>query len=95
VVWDGQHDAVINIDPDHIFNDDFPVADIDDLMRKSSRATLHIPIRIANYFIEFLRQHGLSIDGRDQLEPRFEDLSVSSWLAAFGRQADGDEMVTT
>jgi Transglutaminase-like superfamily len=115
VVWDGQQDAVINIEPAHIFDDRFPIADIDDLLSKSSRASLHIPIRIANYFIEFLRQHGLSIGSRDQLEPRFdewmtltnprlyrlyqishfEDLSVSSWLEAFGRQAEGDEMVAT
>jgi hypothetical protein len=72
-VWNGRHDALPNPDPRHILNEYFPLANIDDLMYKPMRLRMQIRVRIGNYFIEFLRQHGFSIESPEQVEERFED----------------------
>jgi hypothetical protein len=79
VVWNGRHDALLNLDPRHIINDCFPLANIDELMCKPMRLRMQIPVRIGNCFIEFLRQQGLSIEKPEQVEERFDD-----WLRQAG-----------
>lgn len=73
VVWNGRHDALLNLDPRHILNDCFPLADIDELMSKSMRLRMQIVVWIGNYFIEFLRQQGSSIQSQEQVEERFDE----------------------
>src|SRR4051794_719202 len=73
VVWNGRHDALLNLDPRHIVNECFPLADIDELMSWSMRLRMQIPVRIGNYFIEFLREQGSSIQSPEQVEERFDD----------------------
>jgi transglutaminase-like putative cysteine protease len=73
VVWNGQEDALLNLDPRHIVDNCFPLADIDELMSKSMRLRLQIAVWIGNYFIEFLRQQGSSIQSHEQVEERFDD----------------------
>jgi transglutaminase-like putative cysteine protease len=75
VVWNGWDDALLNLDPRHIIEDRFPLADIDELMCKPMRLRMRIPVRIGNHFIEFLREQGLSIDNQEQVEERFD-----AWL---------------
>jgi hypothetical protein len=43
------------------------------LMSRSMRLRMQIPVRIGNYFIEFLRQQGSSIQSPEQVEERFDD----------------------
>jgi hypothetical protein len=73
VAWNGRHDALLNLDPRHIVNECFPLADIDELISRSMRLRMQIPVRIGNYFIEFLRQQGSSIQSPEQVEERFDD----------------------
>jgi Transglutaminase-like superfamily len=73
VVWNGRDDALLNLDPRHIIDDCFPLANIDDLMSKSMRLRMQIPMRVGNCFIEFLREQGLSVESQEQVEDRFDD----------------------
>ena len=71
VEWGGVSDAVLNLNPIHILNDKGPLHNIDHIISKKQRKALYIPVRIANLYIQFLRQHGSQIKSVEALEPAF------------------------
>jgi hypothetical protein len=89
VEWNGVSDAVLNIHPSHILSDKGPLHDIDRMIGKRQRRILHIPVKIANLYIDFLRLHGAKILTIEDLEPQFlkwlrkRDLKSYAWYHAF------------
>jgi ubiquinone/menaquinone biosynthesis C-methylase UbiE len=73
VEWDGRNDAVENLDPSHILSEKGPIANIDHMMRKKAKNGRGIVIRIANLYIEFLRDKAASAKNVDELETLFYD----------------------
>ena len=71
VEWNGISDAVLNLNPSHIISDTGPFADIDHIISKKQRKSIYIPVKIANYFIDFLRKHGSKINSIEMIEPTF------------------------
>ncbi len=54
--WDGKKDAIIPIDPKHIFSNQFPFANIDHIMKKAPKNAKGIKLSICNVFIKYLRE---------------------------------------
>ncbi|MFA6314788.1 MAG: transglutaminase family protein [Candidatus Paceibacterota bacterium] len=71
VEWDGNTDAMLNLDPDHILNDEGPIANIDHIIGKKMKYRRMIPVFIGNKYIQFLRERGKYIDSIDHLDPAF------------------------
>lgn len=71
VEWNGINDAVLNLNPSHIISDKGPFPNIDHIISKKQRKSIYIPIKIANFYIHFLRQHGSNIKNIEMLEPAF------------------------
>ncbi len=77
VRWDGYKDAVLNLHPDHVLDDQGPIADIDALMNRPMRLAMRVPVRIGNCYIEFLRQEGARFHRPADAEEHFKH-----WLRA-------------
>jgi transglutaminase-like putative cysteine protease len=77
VTWTGVGDALLNLDPAHILDDEYPLANIDAVMAKPMRFAMRVPVRIGNHFIEFLRDRASLIDDTTEVERHFEQ-----WLSA-------------
>jgi hypothetical protein len=71
VEWNGISDAILNLNPSHIISDNGPFDNIDHLISKRQRRSIFIPVRVANLYISFLRQHGSKIKTIEELEPAF------------------------
>jgi hypothetical protein len=69
--WDGQKDAMLNLHPDHVLVDEAPVADIADLMAKPMRRAMRAPVRIANLYMDHLREHGPRMSTSREAEEHF------------------------
>jgi hypothetical protein len=74
--WDGIDDALLRLDPAHVIEDLYPLADIDALMTKPMRTAMRFPVHVGNYFIDFLREHGPSLADAEDCHYHFE-----KWLA--------------
>lgn len=76
VVWDGEHDATEDLDENHILSEKGPIANIDDIIKKKSKNGRGVIIKVANLYVEFLRE--CNIQGKDihELEEAF-----LSWLS--------------
>ncbi|HPY12972.1 MAG TPA: methyltransferase domain-containing protein [Candidatus Paceibacterota bacterium] len=72
VVWDGENNALENLDPSHIISDSERLTDIDSIMRKNSRHGTGIVIKVANLYIKFLRQNEIKIKSPEQLQNLFK-----------------------
>ena len=55
VNWDGRKNAMLNIRKDHIIEDRYPIANIDSLIKKRIKFWKLTPVKVANYYINFLR----------------------------------------
>lgn len=71
VEWDGEQDAMLHLDPDHILTDEVPVADIAPLMAKRMRRTIRFVVRIGNLYMDFLRQHGTRMRSAEETNEHF------------------------
>lgn len=69
--WDGLSDATIPIDPAYIYSDQFPLADIDAMMRKKPRNARGIKLSICNVFIKYLRETRQRFDAPEEVESAF------------------------
>lgn len=74
VAWDGEHDALLHLDPHHILAAHGPLPSIDDLLAKRPRIRPHI-VRLGNLYIHFLRAHAATIQTHAALERAFQ-----AWL---------------
>lgn len=77
ITWDGEHDAMLHLDPDHILENEAPVADIAGLMAKKMRRVVALPVRIGNLYMEFLRLHGAGMRSPEEANENF-----MPWLRA-------------
>ncbi|GAA3155503.1 hypothetical protein GCM10010521_49230 [Streptomyces rameus] len=71
VDWDGERDAMLHLHPDHVLEDEAPVADIAGLMAKRMRRTIGVPVRIANLYMDFLRRHGAGMRSSEEAQEHF------------------------
>jgi len=72
IEWDGKKDAVLNLEHEHIIKEEGPLANIDNKISKKPKTAKGIIIKIANYYIDFLRESGHNIKSVDDLENRFK-----------------------
>lgn len=72
VEWDGQRDAMLYLNPEHILEDRSLTDDIDDIISKKPRHAKGIILKIANLYIKFLRQNNKKISNQDELEILFK-----------------------
>lgn len=74
VHWDGEQDAVLNLDATHIIEDDWPLANIDHIISKKPRNATKIVMWTGNLYITFLRESGSDIGKNvDNLEYLFKN----------------------
>lgn len=74
VEWDGRRDAIVQLDPAHVFAEDGPLATIDHLLTTPRRVPALV-VRIGNLYIHFLREHGARVHTHTAL-----DLAFRAWL---------------
>lgn len=56
VEWDGYHDAMINLNQNHIiYNHNSPIDNLDHLIDKKPRNGKGVPVKVANIYLDFLR----------------------------------------
>lgn len=72
VEWGGETDAMEKIDPNHIFKIDFPVANIDEIMRKKPHNAKGAILKVGNFYIDFLRSNTKKIESIKELEMLFK-----------------------
>lgn len=81
VDWDGTSDAILIRNARHIIEDRYPLEDIEFLFKKKLRGFKRIPVRIGNYFIQFLREEGASFKTIGSIQRAFPRwLSKKSFL---------------
>lgn len=93
VAWDGQHDAVVQLDPAHVYEDQGPLVSIDHLLTTPRRVPA-VVVRMGNLYIHFLREHGHQFRSHAALERAFRvwlrtrapGLYLLYHLAALGRE---------
>jgi len=78
--WDGSVDALLNLEKSHILKDEWPLANIDDIISKKPRNAKGIPLKIANLYIEFLRQNSDKTNNKDELEPLFKKWLMKNYF---------------
>jgi ubiquinone/menaquinone biosynthesis C-methylase UbiE len=71
VVWNGTDDGTEDLDPSHILSDKFPVANIDNVFRKRARNGKSVAVKVANLYIEYLRNYGIKFQDMDEVELDF------------------------
>lgn len=69
--WDGTSDARLNLDKDHIFSDKYPIADIDDIIRKKPRNARGIKLTVANVGLKFVRESKKIFKNADEIQEAF------------------------
>jgi len=55
--WDGESDAMLNLTPEHILEDNSPLPNIDYLISKKSRNSNYFVVKAGNLYIDFLRDN--------------------------------------
>ena len=71
VVWDGYNDAVLNLNKEDIIDDKFPVGNIDPWMMKKSKNAKGLALKIANIYIDFVRNNTKIVSGAEEVETLF------------------------
>lgn len=75
VEWDGETDAKLNLNSEHILSDIGPLADVDDKISKKPKNAKGIILRLGNLYIKFLRENEKRVFDIKELKPLFK-----SWL---------------
>lgn len=71
VNWDGENHAMLNLHKDHIIEDRGPINNIDRLISKKMKFYKKLPVKIANLYIDFLRDEAKDINDVNLLEKNF------------------------
>ena len=71
--WDGEKNAVLNLEHEHIIKEEGPLTDIDRIISKKPKTAKGIIIKIGNLYIDFLRESGHNIKSVDELETQFRE----------------------
>jgi len=69
VEWNGIDNAELNLDENDVYSDEFPIADIDYIMRKKPRNAKGIKLKMFNIALNFYRKEGKNIKAGEALEP--------------------------
>lgn len=73
IVWDGEHDAVHEMQEEHIINISEPLANIDYQLEKKPRFLVRTQVfHVANLFIDFLRTQGHIVKSAEHLDNEFK-----------------------
>ncbi|MGC9031709.1 MAG: transglutaminase-like domain-containing protein [Minisyncoccia bacterium] len=72
VEWDGINDATLNLNKEDILEDRYPIANIDFWMFKKAKHAKGIPLKVANLFIEFLRENTEKVSNVKEIEILFK-----------------------
>ena len=78
VDWNGEHDALLNLNPSHILEERNLLSNIDEIISKKPHTAKGIVIEVANLYIKFLRHNPKRINHPNELEPLFK-----SWLKEY------------
>jgi len=72
VDWEGEKDAMLNLNPSHILSDEYPTENIDRIIAKKANKSKGIIAKVGNFYIKFLRQNKKRIEDASELEPLFK-----------------------
>ena len=72
VLWDGENDAMLNLDKHHIIFDIGPLVNIDHIMRKRVKLWKIPAIKLGNIFIDYMRINGSRFNSIIIAEENFE-----------------------
>lgn len=75
VEWNGNNDAIANIDTRHIIGNEGPIANIDSQLEKKTRNLNERRFKLANYYMKYLRENKINFVDSIKLEKDF-----GSWL---------------
>jgi len=70
--WDGNGDTVMNFKEEDIIEDKSPVESIDPWMEKKSKNAKGLPLKIANIYIDFVRNNTKVVSGAEEIEILFK-----------------------
>lgn len=89
VEWDGINDAKMNFDNKYIISEEYPVANIDQIMKKRSRNAKGIQLKVSNIYVRFAREHGREAHNVIEFQSLFmqhlkKDYSPYFYLFKFG-----------
>lgn len=73
VDWDGENNAESNIDPDHVFGEEGPLANIDGKIAKKPKNAKGAILKLGNLYVDFLRQNEIRIKEVDEIIPLFKN----------------------
>lgn len=71
VDWDGEHDALLNLDQDHILEEKNLLSNIDYIISKKPHTAKGTILELANLYIKFLRTSPKIANHTNELEPLF------------------------
>ena len=83
VNWDGENDAMEKINPKHIIKRDFPIASIDEIIKKKPRNARGVILKVGNLYIKFLRNTKPKIQSVEELEVLFKKWLKEKYLVYF------------
>ena len=75
VDWNGENDAILNLNPNHILEDSNVLDNIDDIICKEPKNAKGIILNLGNLYIDFLRWNDKRINNLDEL-----DFLFKKWL---------------
>jgi len=78
VDWDGEKDALLNLDQAHILEEKHLLPNIDNMISKKPHTAKGIVIEVANLYIKFLRESPKMTIHHDELEASFKQ-----WLKKY------------
>jgi len=69
--WDGVNHARIPLDKNHVFTNEYPIPDIDHIIRKKPKNVKGIRLSICNVLIKFLRETRIEFKETSEVETAF------------------------
>ncbi|MDD5590146.1 MAG: transglutaminase-like domain-containing protein [Candidatus Portnoybacteria bacterium] len=71
IEWDGETDAMLNLDPSHVLKNEGPLSNLDHIMCKKPRTATKNIVNFGNLYIHFLRKNSIEYTGVDQFWSSF------------------------
>jgi hypothetical protein len=72
VEWDGYSDAVLNLNKEDIISEEFPITNIDNWMIKKPKNAQGLALKMANIYIDFVRNNTKIVSGAEEVEILFK-----------------------
>jgi hypothetical protein len=72
VEWDGYSDAVLNLNKEDIISEEFSIANIDNWMIKKPKNAQGLALKMANIYIDFIRNNTKKVSGAEEIEVLFK-----------------------